>query len=129
MNKSQVIALLASNDRAVERAMVALYQRQTLDEQRTSTTKESNGRGFSAFHAERGTYWAKWVMSGKHLTGRHLEGARKMATHYARQLSELSVLPATPPTKTYKLYSQEELCLAITQWDRFQQFPGVTQGL
>jgi hypothetical protein len=129
MNKEEIKGLLMSNDRAVERAMVTLYHRQTVSEQHTSSTTESNGRGFNAFHAERGTYYAKWVISGRRLTGHHLSSARKMACYYARQLAELSVTPASPRPKTYKVYSEEELCVAITQWDRFQQFPGVTQGL
>ncbi len=129
MNKTQIIALLMSNDRAVERAIVALYHRQTVGEQRTSSTVESNGRGFNAFHAERGTYWAKWVIGGRRLTGRHLAAARTMACYYARQLAELSVQPACPPTKTYKVGGQEELMSALVRLDRFQSYPGVTQGL
>ena len=133
MNKAQIISLLMSNDRAVERAMVALFQRQTVGEQRTSSTTESNGRGFNAFHAERGTYWAKWVMSGRRLTGKHLVGARKMACHYARQLSELSQQPAVPPTRTYRFPTVEAMWDALGRLDPFVTaegaYPGVTQGL
>lgn len=133
MNKAQVVSLLMSNDRAVERAMVALYNRQTVDEQRTSSTSHLNGRGFNAFHAERGTYWAKWVMSGRRLTGKHLDGARRMACHYARQLAELSQQPAVPPTRTYKFPTVEAMWAALTRLDPFVteqgSYPGVTQGL
>ena len=94
MNKSEIKSLLIGNDRAVELAMVALFKCQTSDEQNTSTTKESNGMGFNAFHAESGTYYAKWVLSGKKLTGRHLVKARKMACYYAGQLSTLSDIKA-----------------------------------
>lgn len=129
MNKSQIRTLLLSNDRAVERAMVVLFQRQTVDEQRTSSTQHSNGRGFNAFHAKSGTYYAKWVLSGRRLTGRHLVAAREMACHYARQLAELSVQPASPPTATYKVGDQEGMMSALVRLDRFQSYPGVTQGL
>ena len=88
-------SLLMTNDQAVGRAMVALYMRQTVGEQRTSTTTESNGMGFSAFHAKNGTYYAKWVQSGRMLTGRHLDSARKMALHYVRQLSTIAAEKAT----------------------------------
>jgi hypothetical protein len=87
--------LLLTNDVAVGRAMVALYKRQTEGEQRTSTTVESNGKGFSAFHAKNGTYYAKWVKSGRVLTGKHLVAARKMALHYVRQLSSIAAEKAT----------------------------------
>jgi hypothetical protein len=90
MTKASIIALLARNDRAVEAAMVALYQRQTEDEQHTSSTTHSNGRGFNYQHAQRGTYYAKWVLSGRHLTGNHLTAAREMATYYARQLGGIA---------------------------------------
>lgn len=133
MTKAEILVLLAGNNRAVERAMVALYQRQTVAEQRTSSTTESNGRGFNAFHAERGTYYAKWVLSGRRLTGRHLEAARRMACHYARQLAELSVQPATPPTRTYKFPTVEAMWAALSRLDPFVTeqgaYPGVTQGL
>ena len=90
MHKTAIVALLARNDRAVEAAMVALYREQTEDEKTTSTTKHSNGRGFNFNHAERGTYYAKWVLSGRTLTGHHLDAARRMATFYARQLGEIA---------------------------------------
>ena len=67
----QIGALLASNDRAVERAMVVIFQRQTPDEQQAAHTSHNNGRGFSAFDAKMGTYYARWVLSGRSLTGRH----------------------------------------------------------
>jgi hypothetical protein len=103
MNKQQVVALLMSNDRAVERAMVALLNRQTVGEQNTSSTVESNGRGFNAFHAERGTYYAKWVKSGRKLTGSHLAAARRMACFYARQLAEVAAERNQPTHKVGKL--------------------------
>lgn len=127
MNKTQVIALLMSNDRAVEKAIVALYHRQTVDEQHTSSTVHPNGRGFNAFHAERGTYWAKWVISGRRLTGRHLVGAREMACYYARQLAELSVTRAVPRTINVKVVYGQDMSHLLRQHDRFQVFPGITQ--
>jgi hypothetical protein len=91
MTKTEIKTFLLSNDRAVELAMVALYRCQTSEEQHTSTTKEVNGKGFNAFHAENGTYYAKWVLSGKKLTSYHLTRARKMACYYAGQLAAMSV--------------------------------------
>lgn len=89
MTKTEIKSLLAHSDSAVEIAMVALYHCQTSSEQRTSTTKESNGVGFNAFHAETGTYYAKWVLSGKKLTSYHLTRARKIVTSYTGQLSRM----------------------------------------
>ena len=83
-------SLLRSNDRAVERAMVAIYKRQTVGERSTERTIESNGVGFNAFHAKMGTYYAMWVEKGRQLTGRHLEAARKMSYTYVGQLLDIA---------------------------------------
>jgi hypothetical protein len=130
MTRDQIKSLLLSNDRAVERAIVVLYHCQTVDEQHTSSTQHLNGRGFNAFHAPSGTYYAKWVISGRRLTGRHLEAARRMACHYARQLAELSELPASPrpqPSPVGVLITGTDMAHLLRQHDKFQVFPGLTQ--
>lgn len=132
MTKTQIIAMLASNNRAVERALVALYHRQTVDEQHTSTTKHSNGVGFNAKDAEYATYLAKWVLSGRRLTGSHLAAGRRIATYYARQLAEMSetrCVPRTHRSPVGVLITGQDMSHLIRQHDKFQVFPGVTQGL
>lgn len=90
MTKQQIALLLATSDKAVERAMVVSYSRQTQDEQSAQQTKHSNGQGFNAFDAMNGTYYAKWVLSGRKLSGSHLAKARKMALRYSAQLALIS---------------------------------------
>jgi hypothetical protein len=82
--------LLNMNDRAVERAMVAIYNRQTADEQVSSDTKHQNGVGFTGADARLGTYYAKWVLKGNSLTGNHLMRARMMSYKYVRQLTDIA---------------------------------------
>lgn len=82
--------LLESNDRAVDRAMMALLDRQTRTEQQVENTLEHNRIGFSAAHAHRGTYYGKWCKRGRRLTGHHLDRARKIALRYTRQLAEIA---------------------------------------
>ena len=89
-NEAKIEVLLRANDRAVERAIVAIYDRQTQDEKATLDTKHQNGRGFRANHASKGSYYARWVLGGRRLTGHHLENARKIALHYVRQLTEIA---------------------------------------
>lgn len=84
--KEKITALLTTNNLAVERAIVSIYNRQTIDEQSAGETKHSNGMGFSGAHSQLGTYYAKWVLSGRHLNGTHLDKARKMALRYTSQL-------------------------------------------
>ena len=84
--RDEIDALLQRNDRAVERAMVVLYDRQTQDEKRTSHTRHDNGIGFSAAHASKGSYYARYVLSGRRLTRHHLDRARKIALLHSKQL-------------------------------------------
>jgi len=87
---ADIILLLKVNDLAVERAITVLYQRQTQDERSHSMTKHSNGIGFKANHARLGSYYAKWIASGRHLTGSHIVNARKITLQYSRQLCEIA---------------------------------------
>lgn len=96
-------SLLDRNDLAVERAVVAIYRRQTDDEQVAYETKHHNGVGFASCHASLGTYYAKWILGGRHLTGQHVDRARRMVRHYARQLHQI-ILSATQTNET-KEYS------------------------
>jgi len=82
--------LILMNDRAVERAIVAIYNCQTEDEKSTSDTRHNNKVGFSGADARLGSYYAKWVLGGNKLTGKHLEKARAMANKYVRQLVQIA---------------------------------------
>jgi len=86
--REDIDRILNSNPRAVGRAMIVLFQRQTADEQRRSSTRHQNGRGFNAYSARSGSYYARWVKSGRRLTGRHLAKARSIALRHSRQLVE-----------------------------------------
>ena len=85
---SKITDLLNTSDKAIARAIVCIYNRQTPDEKQASDTKHTNHRGFRSNHASKGSYYARWVNSGRHLTGNHLANARKIALHYTRQLCE-----------------------------------------
>jgi hypothetical protein len=88
--RTEIEALINTNDRAVERAMVAIWERQTRDEQATETNRHHNGIGFSGWTAKSGTYFANWVRSGRSLSGKHLAKARKIALHHAGQLTRIA---------------------------------------
>lgn len=93
MTPEQVKSLLLTNDRAVERAILALHARQTESERAAGRTVESNGEGFNAFDAESGKYFADWLnkRQGNQLTGNFLVRARKMVLKYTKQLSAIAV--------------------------------------
>ena len=88
--REEIETMIQNQDAAVERAMVAIWERQTADEQETQDTRHHNGRGFAAWSARSGTYYANWVRSGRHLTGKHLAKARKIALHHAGQLTRIA---------------------------------------
>jgi len=88
--RTEIEEMINGNDRAVERAMVAIWERQTADEQETQGTRHHNGRGFAAWSARSGTYFAEWVSSGRRLTGKHLVKARKIALYHAGQLTDFA---------------------------------------
>lgn len=81
-------AIDAGDAEVISRAVLALYRRQTSDEQATQSTRVQNGRGFTAFDAKQGSYMGKWVESGKTLSGRFLAKAQNMLPRYHRQLAE-----------------------------------------
>ena len=84
--KEQIKELLLTNDRAVQRGVVAIYQRQTESEQATLSTKENNGVGYSGVHAEIMSSFAQRLLRGMALTEKQMVYARKIILKYAGQL-------------------------------------------
>jgi hypothetical protein len=81
--KHTVVHALMTNPRAVEKAIVMLYDWQTEDEQSSRNTKHDNRRGFNTAHAKIGSYMARWIKSGRQLTGSYVSQARQIALYYA----------------------------------------------
>ena len=86
----QTIKSKLGNDQAwVERAIIKLYENQTIDEQNSHVTKQKNGIGFTGFDARRLSYYAEYLKKGRHLSGEHLEKAFKAIPKYAGQILEM----------------------------------------
>lgn len=94
MNKvwteAEIVLMLMNNDAAVDKAVLAIYNRQTESEKATQHTQDLNGMGFNGYDARTGSYYAKWILSGRNLSGKHLANARKMMIKYRRQLVEIA---------------------------------------
>jgi len=88
--RTQIVAILKTRDDAVDRAMLRIWQLQTKDEQKTDATKHRNNVGFNATDAKKGSYYARWVKSGRKLSGHYLDHARRMAIKYSRQLTDIA---------------------------------------
>ena len=85
--KEQVAEKLQTSNQWLERGTVAVYERQTAQEQQIEGTVEHNCKGFSAFDAQYLSYVARWIKSGKRLSGSHLSKTRKRMMKYSAQLT------------------------------------------
>lgn len=88
--KEGIQALIQTNDRAVERAVVSIYRYQTYTEKLSKATTDHNGMGFNAFDAEILTSFAEQLLSGWSLTPKQMGIARKKMVRYWRQLLEIA---------------------------------------
>jgi hypothetical protein len=89
-NKDTILALLNESDKAVCRAVLAIYEKQTENEQATDSTAEQNGVGFNGADAGFGSSLAKQYAERGSLSPRQIACARKMMRKYAGQLAEIA---------------------------------------
>lgn len=100
--KEDIVKMLETSNYAVERAILAIYARQTADEQATERTHNHNSMGFTAFDAEIFSSFAKRIETSRYPNGQRLSpgqlgvcrkldknGNMKIAK-YARQLLEIA---------------------------------------
>lgn len=91
-------ALLEKSSKAIERGILAIYERQTADEKATESTNHENGVGFSGADAEILSSFASQIMRkesrgvalGQCLSEKQIVIARKKMLKYARQLAEIA---------------------------------------
>ncbi len=100
---------LATNDKAVGRALVVLTARQTEDERGAETTKHLNGRGWRPCHARVGQSMAQFFQARGFITPKQVAYWRKpMACGnpriaiYARQLLEQAEMNAAKKADNQK---------------------------
>lgn len=88
--RRQIVNLIEKDDRAVNNGILQLYSFQTDDEKSENRTKHLNNMGFNCADAKYGTYLARWIKSGRRLSGKHLQEARALCIKYSRQLTEIA---------------------------------------
>lgn len=88
--KEEILEGLKSNNSWVEKAVLAIFNKQTIEEQISDSTRKSNNMGYNSSDARLMSYYAKWIQSGKKLTGCHLEKARKKIYKYSGQLTKIA---------------------------------------
>ena len=88
--KKQIKARLMVNNDWVERGIVAIYNKQTEEEKEIEDTFKLNGVGFSSAHVRLGSYLARWILKGNHLSGTFIEKGRSLILHYTDQLTNIA---------------------------------------
>lgn len=81
---------ICTDRRWTERAIIALYNRQTLDEQVTMSTRVHNNQGFNGVDAEYFSSLAEQLNKGRHLSDRQLASAQRSIGKYAGQLARIA---------------------------------------
>jgi len=94
--KLSIKALLLSDNLAVEKAILALYSKQTENEKVADVTNVDNGMGFTGADAYILTQFAKFILNGawkndgERLTDGQRTLARKKLPKYAGQLARIA---------------------------------------
>lgn len=120
-NREEILSLLAENtekgERAVGRALVVLLKNQTNAEQRDEATLESNGVGFNAVDAKRGTRDALYYLQHKALPHGSLvywRGAsRNRKSRIAKYVTQLQVASIH---KSVRLAAEADAMVRDPQW-------------
>lgn len=90
-NKESIQDLIARNDLAVQKAIVAIYGRQTRGEQDGGGTNLRNGEGFGLFDAKLFSDMAKKILAGGTLEHGQIEYARRKGIgKYWKQLADIA---------------------------------------
>ena len=86
----EIRELLKESDKAVERAILLIYNRQTPDEQSSKETLASNGVGYNGFDANFMSSLAQFYQVEGRLSAGQLKYGRKAIMKYAGQLVDIA---------------------------------------
>lgn len=85
-DKDSIRELLLTNDKAVMRGVLAIYNLQTESEQCCDETQVVNGVGFNGVDAPFLSNIAKWILDRGYLTEKQMVITRKKMLKYCGQL-------------------------------------------
>ena len=88
--KDDILELVRSNPSAVQRGILALYERQGEDERAFGIAKERNRAGFSQRTAPGGTKLALALLAGRRLSEDQLGMAQSIVEFHAGQLARIA---------------------------------------
>lgn len=88
--KDEIKEKLLGSQKWLEHGIVAIYRRQTMDEQASFATLHLNGIGFNGADAEIMSSFAKRLERGINLSERQVAAAKKIMPKYAGQLAKIA---------------------------------------
>lgn len=88
--KEYIQKLVTTNDRALYRAILAIYKNQTMSERNIQATTEHNGVGFTGVDGAFMSSLAEQILKRKALSEKQLVSARKIMPKYWKQLMFVS---------------------------------------
>ncbi|MFW6047247.1 MAG: hypothetical protein ACOCP4_05625 [Candidatus Woesearchaeota archaeon] len=89
-SKEYIKSKLSKDQGWLERGVIALYRKQTEDEQGSKNTRHRNGKGFNIADAKYLSFIAEYLLSGNHLSGYHIEKVRNKMLKYSGQLARIA---------------------------------------
>ena len=87
--KEEIINIIMTNDDQCGKAVVYLYNMQTVDEQNAGETVEHNGYGFNGVDANIMTSFAEFYIRAGFLTPKQLKVCRRRIKKYGGQLTRI----------------------------------------
>ena len=87
---TEVKAKLETDDKWLYKGVVALFERQTKDEQRVEDARIVNNVGFNKPDSHKMSYYAKWIMKKGRLDGHFRDDARRRILKYSAQLTKIA---------------------------------------
>jgi len=87
-NKERIQELIVTNDAAVKKALLVIFNNQTADERSAEATHDRNNIGFTGVDAKIMTSFAKQLIGRGFLSSKQLAIARRKLPKYWRQLKQ-----------------------------------------
>lgn len=109
-NKSDIIQMLENSDTAVQRGLIAIWERQTASEKLSQSTHLNNSIGFNGFDAQILSSFAEQFQTKGWLSAKQMVIARKRMKKYAGQLAEIANAKMAPVEKQAETIVEASEC-------------------
>lgn len=124
--------LVKTNDTALLRAIVLIYNNQTYEEKQCKEAKDENDIGFSKHDAKEMSEIAEKILKGEQLTAGELAKSRNKMTKYWHQLMDISLRQQKEQTNIPKQLEPEKVEEPeqdASGEDKVEQFKSFTEAM